>query len=949
MTQGNRTVGRLLFGALPRTLRPFWEKGRQKRSLPGGAARLLAGFRGPRPLMGARGQSPRFLRAGRKWALLALIVLAFALRLHGVNTPSIWHDEAWSIRAIRDPIGTPDDNTPPLYYALEHVLWLGAGETPLAFRYVSVLLGALTVALGARLAGRWAGRGAALNAALLLSVSPLLWAYAREIRAYVAVPLLTLALLGLADALLRPRTRHRARVGAALWVCELALLYTHNLSVPVIAWLNVALGGAWLWRRAWRRLALWLASQIALGIVYLPWVLGQSPSGTPLNTPPSWGATHWWRVWQGYYAPLPTLVGAKTALVWGSATLGALMLLAALRLARSRRRWAWLVLSQALLLPPLATAVLLAAHIDFHPRYYIAGVPAALLTLALGLGVPTTRERHAVRQGLLGMALALSVGLGALSLHALRSEPRFGHDDFRAIAAYYATLPADALIVVPYGWEPSLEVYYAEKLGVRAEILGVPLHSDEAEALRTLHAALERRDLPAHVELLTWYQLPADLRGMYPCLLGAAGEQIGTLTVQGITTSAYRVERLPALTTLEVAADYGALRLSAAAQFAEGSAFCLRTTWRLERATAEDWRVSARLRADDPADWLVTQSEADIRRADQTPTSAWARGEQGAAYNLLRLPAGAPPQTYRAEIVLFSAQTPHGLDRLRDGVPSGRTLPLGEAHLRGATPETQNFTPPTAQKLTVAEGVTLLGHDAAPQTLDAGQVLRVTLYWQADARYTARAWRGAALVLRGADWEVRHTARAYGPLSLDWAALRVPPQAAGDAELVLETDAGRVWRLSTYRVERAEHRFTPPPYDFALGTEFVGVGVLEGFSVGAQTVTPDEGVALTLVWRALGATETPYRVFTHLLDGDGRVIAQHDGMPAQEQRPTSGWVAEEYITDAHTLRFDPERAGYRGAARLEVGLYDPQTGARVPIRGDGDHVVLPVEITVSGP
>ena len=49
---------------------------------------------------------------------LAVLVVAFGLRLWDLGGASVWHDEAWSIRAIRDPIGTPDDNTPPLYYSL---------------------------------------------------------------------------------------------------------------------------------------------------------------------------------------------------------------------------------------------------------------------------------------------------------------------------------------------------------------------------------------------------------------------------------------------------------------------------------------------------------------------------------------------------------------------------------------------------------------------------------------------------------------------------------------------------------------------------------------------------------------------------------------------------------------------------------------------------------------
>ncbi len=56
---------------------------------------------------------------------------------------------------------------------------------PLALRYGSVLLGLLTVAVGVRLARRWANWDAAILAAILLGISPLLWAYSREIRAYV--------------------------------------------------------------------------------------------------------------------------------------------------------------------------------------------------------------------------------------------------------------------------------------------------------------------------------------------------------------------------------------------------------------------------------------------------------------------------------------------------------------------------------------------------------------------------------------------------------------------------------------------------------------------------------------------------------------------------------------------------------------------------------------------
>jgi uncharacterized membrane protein len=211
--------------------------------------------------------------------LIGLLIGAFGLRLWALGDGSVWHDEGWSIRAIRDPIGTPDDNTPLLYYSLMHLLWQGAGETPLALRYGSALLGVLTVAVGARIARQWAGWDAAILVAVLLGASPLLWAYAREIRAYVMVPLLSLVLLWQTDRLLMPRASFPWRLWAGMLVAETVLLYSHNLSVTVVGWLNLVVGGVWLWERRWRSLGIWLGGQAAVLVLYLPWVFGQSPSG----------------------------------------------------------------------------------------------------------------------------------------------------------------------------------------------------------------------------------------------------------------------------------------------------------------------------------------------------------------------------------------------------------------------------------------------------------------------------------------------------------------------------------------------------------------------------------------------------------------------------------------------------------------------------------------------
>ncbi len=886
-------------------------------------------------------------RAGLALAVV-LLIGAFGLRLWDLNAPSIWHDEGWSIRAIRDPIGTPDDKTPLAYYSLVHVLWLGAGESPLALRYGSVLLGLLTVAAGIRLARRWANWDTAVLAAILLGISPLLWAYSREIRAYAGVPLLTLVLLWQADGLLTPHARFPWRVWAVVLLVELVFLYTHNLSVPVVAWLNLVVGGAWLWQRRWWWLGIWLSGQAALLLAYVPWLLSQTPSGTSINTPPRLNTALVWDIWQGYFAPLPTMIDTKNALMIGSALFG---LTAALSIAVIST-WNWtqrtqLILSQALLIPALVTVELVAAKIDFHPRYYIASAPAALLLIAFGVySLPSPLELQRVA---IPLVLAMAMSVSAASLTALFDDPKYGHDDFHALSTYYAELPPEAIILIPYGWEPAIEEYYARKTGIQAEILGIDLHSDTETVITQVNAALEKRAKPVRVELLTWFQLPADLRGMYPCLLESAGHRLRDtgFVVQGIATTGYLIERPLALDEVpDLPIDYGQIVLADAALSGQ-RAVCLHTTWELRQPSAHNWRVAGRVLTTDPPGWIIARSDTDIRTDDQLPTSQWDRGDQGDGFSLLRFPDGTPPGDYTVQVTVYSRALPDGLDRLVNGIPTGRAVSLAAVQPAGTTDNPirkEVFTPVRISSDPVVE---LTGHDAKPSALNPGQELRITLHWHVTGDCCqSLPWAGATVSLRGADWEVTQPVSAYAAYSLDWHSLIVPADASGEAELIVESGESEPVTLAAYTIEKTDRLFSRPAFDVPVQTTFTGLAVLEGFSVGQTTISPDEKLDLSLVWRALRTPDTSYRVFTHLLNADGKVIAQQDGFPVNNTRLTTGWVPDEYIVDPYALEFLPEGRAYRGVAHLEVGFYDPDTGQRVLAAGGADHIILSIEITV---
>jgi len=137
----------------------------------------------------------------------------------------------------------------------------------------------------------------------------------------------------------------------------------------------------------------------------------------------------------------------------------------------------------------------------------------------------------------------------------------------------------------------------------------------------------------------------------------------------------------------------------------------------------------------------------------------------------------------------------------------------------------------------------------------------------------------------------------------------------------------------------------------AVSARFADVAELLGYDLASDQVTPEGGVSLTLYWRALeGAAAADYVVFTHLLTPDGRLIAQHDGVPGGGAQPTTGWVAGEVIVDPHVLVFNEEGRGYSGTAQIAVGFYiNGAPAARVGVSGGGDYVVLPSMLTVTGP
>jgi hypothetical protein len=84
---------------------------------------------------------------------------------------------------------------------------------------------------------------------------------------------------------------------------------------------------------------------------------------------------------------------------------------------------------------------------------------------------------------------------------------------------------------------------------------------------------------------------------------------------------------------------------------------------------------------------------------------------------------------------------------------------------------------------------------------------------------------------------------------------------------------------------------------------------------------------LWLHWHAIKAPGVDTKYFVHLLDANGNVAVQEDGIHVDYTRPSSTWQANEMISDQIEL---PLWNLPPGEYRLAVGLTNPDTSKRLP-------------------
>jgi hypothetical protein len=139
--------------------------------------------------------------------------------------------------------------------------------------------------------------------------------------------------------------------------------------------------------------------------------------------------------------------------------------------------------------------------------------------------------------------------------------------------------------------------------------------------------------------------------------------------------------------------------------------------------------------------------------------------------------------------------------------------------------------------------------------------------------------------------------------------------------------------------------------EYESGVRFGPAVILERLALPGHALAPGDVLPINLVWRAAEAPGRPLKLFAQLLDGDGQLVAQHDGQPAGGLRPTSGWSEGDVIEDRWGILLPPDLPA--GPYTLIAGWYPADGGDRLPVTGVegeplGTHLLLGM-VTVGGP
>jgi hypothetical protein len=148
-----------------------------------------------------------------------------------------------------------------------------------------------------------------------------------------------------------------------------------------------------------------------------------------------------------------------------------------------------------------------------------------------------------------------------------------------------------------------------------------------------------------------------------------------------------------------------------------------------------------------------------------------------------------------------------------------------------------------------------------------------------------------------------------------------------------------------------------------VGTEASSLDLVEPFTpnAGVQKITlgnsltlqntlvkqTDSALTVITAWHADKALNGDYHLFVHVVNTDGKPVAQYDNQPGRGAYPTRQWTANQAWTESDDLSLQNIPPG---TYRIEIGWYSYPDMQRISVYADGpgaqDGLIYLGQITI---
>lgn len=898
-------------------------------------------------------------------ALIGALVFTCALALYARTlAPSIvfLFDDTLEMQYVVPRLGILHPTGYPLYTLLGKLFTLLVPLNDPAFRLnlFSAFTGALAVAMVYLVARRLVAHHiAAIAGALIFAVGKTFWEQAVAAEVYALQMLLAAIILYLT-------LRHSPLAPRSLYALAFAMglgLTHHRLIVllyPAIALYVLLVNRSVL--RDWKTLAraafffilplalyLYLPLRGAVGSAdgayqntlqgFIEWITASQYavflSENPFQVQRD--AAYYWEMFRGQF----TIVGlalAGVGVAW---------------LARKPREWALLV---AALIAQVAFAFnYRVADVEVHflttfllLAIFAAGGADALLTLFSSFQLANSKlEFLPALSRLLFALLLLLVLINLLSANYAANDLSTQwtvHDGGLDILGQ--SLEDNATIIGIVGEMTRLR-YFQETRGLRTDVQTIGADKDDARldaianALAQNRAVYTTRPLKGLPERYALSSLGTLIRvhtqpvTRAPSIARTMDENFGNAKLIGYNLDASRLAAIPERWHAE-----------------NGRVLRVTLYWQVEARIENDAQVSIKIVRKDQR----VVGQADHRPVqDAYPTNAWRKGEVIADTYDVPLFLGITPSEYSVNVTMYDPRTGDVI-----GQSDLETIPL-DADVVAPRRAAWNIAHLTDADFGALSLVGFSLGNGAQVKLRPGDALPLTLLWRAGA---LKLPDDLQMQIWFEDAERKTIASRDAPISVgyppflwqpnvfvrDAPLLRVPANVvdgryavklavARDNQLLGSTllpFRATIISLGNVEIKNRPRVMQPPEVKVQLEANFDKRIRLLGYDV--KQDAPQRAVSVTLWWKALALMDTSYTAFVHLLDGFGQVRASADAIPGNGDLPTTGWIEDEYITDVHIIALPADLPA--GAYQIEIGLYDPTTGARLKTAAGQDFVIL---------